>query len=175
MSNCLLPCSNFLPIKSESQMLINLLAPELWIFIKIIIRATCVSLINPMHPYIFALTGCFAPQAMHFNVVTLSSFFNWVSGFLHSGQSTNSFTYCSIFSLIDDEDIFLLKINLASWMIAGVASSRCRYFNKCSGSLLNIEQIALKFVIIVLFPSTWPATLGTSNLSVGAETSGTCL
>src|SRR3990167_774413 len=99
--------------------------------------------------HIFALTGCLAPHAEHFIVVILSSFFNWVSGFLHSGHNTNSSVYCFIFSFIKEEGNFLPRINLGPSIIAGVANSLCKYFNTCWGSLLSVEHIAKKLEITV--------------------------
>src|SRR3989338_6813770 len=89
----------------------------------------------------FALTGSFAPHAVHFRNKTRSSRISLVSGLPHSLQTTKSFAYCCIFGFTEEEEIFLPNTNLGPSMVAGVASSRCRYFNKCSASRCNAETI----------------------------------
>jgi len=88
-----------------------------------------------------------------------------VSGFLHSWQSTNSFTYCSTFSFTFAEFRRAFRISLSFSRRPGVASSFIRYFAKCSRGRLMWEAIAAMFVIIVFFPATWPLTFGISKRS----------
>lgn len=88
-----------------------------------------------------------------------------VSGFPHSGQNTNSSAYSFIFWFIFCADVFAPSTSLPERMSPGVASSLNKYFSMCSGCLLSVDVIVVKFVIIVFAPSMCPTTFGISNLS----------
>src|SRR3989338_7786519 len=103
--------------------------------------------------HIFALIGCFAPQAWHLRKVNLSSFSIFVSGLAHSLHRTNSMAYCLTLSFILLALIFAPIITEPFFLISpGVASSFRIYFSRCSLGLLNVSATCRKLVSMVLLP-----------------------
>jgi len=118
------------------------------------------------HCHILDFTGCLLPQAEHFKKLKSPSFLISVSGFPQSVQSTNSCAYCLILSFILLAAIFAPSTSNPDLDISpGVASSFSTYLRRWSVGLRSTLAICEKFVIIVLFPSRCPLTLGISKRS----------
>ena len=101
------------------------------------------------------------------------SFLISVSGLPQSGHKTNSCAYCLIFSFILPAAIFAPSTRSPDLDTSpGVASSLSTYFSRCSCSLRSKLAICKKFVMIVLFPSRCPLTLGISKRSFSKTLSG---
>lgn len=122
--------------------------------------------------HITVLTFFLCPHAWHRRWLASPSLTMLVSGFPHSGHSTNSSAYCLIRSFILEEGIFVPSNSSDPLMTPGVASSFSRNLSMCSTGLRSVSAIFAKFEIMVLFPSRCPITFGISNRSFSNTDSG---
>lgn len=80
--------------------------------------------------------GVLAPHARQcLNLMPFSEMIS-VSGFLHSVQRTNSFTYDSSFSLTRSEFNLVFSTRRSFSTSPGVANSFIKYFDMCSSGRL---------------------------------------